>query len=268
MVTMSQKPMHERLHAMAEDARQEVVASRRPWYAVGKGARILFGLYALFLVLFGALAWWVHSSPVLPLDVTITRALQEDHAPWLQVVMLTISYPGSTLLLWLLILLAAVLFWLIGLRLEAICLVLLSVVSKSLNVVLKVLVARPRPTSHLVDVFQVATGQSFPSEHVMAYLAFWGLLFCFGIILFQGKHWWRLLLLVVCATLVVLVGPSRIYLGDHWASDVMGSYLIGGVLLGVTLWVYLKLKERGILETKSMRERTVQSEVFRSFPRK
>jgi membrane-associated phospholipid phosphatase len=56
--------------------------------------------------------------------------------------------------------------------------------------------------------------------------------------------------------------------GDHWASDVMGSYLIGGVLLGVTLWVYLKLKDRGILETKSMRERTVQSEVFRSFPRK
>jgi membrane-associated phospholipid phosphatase len=265
---MPQKPRHERLHTMAEDARQEVVASRRPWYAVGKVARTLFGLYALFLVLFGALAWWVHTSPVLPLDVTITRTLQEDHAPWLQVVMLAISYPGSTLLLWLLILLAAVLFWLIGLRLEAICLVLLSVVSKSLNVVLKVLVARPRPTSHLVDVFQVATGQSFPSEHVMAYLAFWGLLFCFGIILFQGKHWWRILLLVVSATLVVLVGPSRIYVGDHWASDVMGSYLIGGVLLGVTLWVYLKLKDRGILETKSMRERTVQSEVFRSFPRK
>jgi membrane-associated phospholipid phosphatase len=207
---MPQKPRHERLHTMAEDARQEVVASRRPWYAVGKVARTLFGLYALFLVLFGALAWWVHTSPVLPLDVTITRTLQEDHAPWLQVVMLAISYPGSTLLLWLLILLAAVLFWLIGLRLEAICLVLLSVVSKSLNVVLKVLVARPRPTSHLVDVFQVATGQSFPSEHVMAYLAFWGLLFCFGIILFQGKHWWRILLLGVSATLVVLVGPSRI----------------------------------------------------------
>ena len=86
----------------------------------------------------------------------------------------------------------------------------------------------------------------------------------FAIILFQGKHWWRILLLVVSAALVVLVGPSRIYLGDHWASDVMGSYLIGGVLLGV----YLKLKERGILETKSMRERTMQSEVFRSFPRK
>jgi undecaprenyl-diphosphatase len=85
------------------------------------------------------------------------------------------------------------------------------------------------------------------SEHVMAFLAFWGLLFCFGIILFQGKRWWRILLLVVSAALIVLVGPSRIYLGDHWASDVLGSYLIGGVLLGVTLWLYLNLKARGVL---------------------
>jgi len=34
-------------------------------------------------------------------------------------------------------------------------------------------------------------------------------------------------------------------------SDVLGSYLIGGVLLGITLWIYLKLKERGILNEVS-----------------
>ena len=212
---MSQKPMQERLHAMAEDARQEVVASRRPWYSVGKVARILFGTYALLLVLFGALARWVHTSPVIPLDVTITRTLQEDHAPWLRVVMLAISYHGSTLLLWLLILLAAVLFWLPGLRLEAICMVLLSVVSKGLKVVLKLLVARPPPTSHLVDVFQIATGQSFPGEHVMAYLAFWGLLFCFGIILFQGKRWWSALRwsswLALLASIWAITGPAMLW---------------------------------------------------------
>jgi membrane-associated phospholipid phosphatase len=49
------------------------------------------------------------------------------------------------------------------------------------------------------------------------------------------------------------VGPSRIYLGDHWASDVLGSYLIGGALLGVTLWIYLKLKERGVLSKKDQK---------------
>jgi len=80
------------------------------------------------------------------------------------------------------------------------------------------------------------------------------LLFSFGIILFRGKAWWRILLLVVSALFVVLVGPSRIYLGDHWASDVLGSYLIGGVLLGIALWIYVQLKQRGVLETKSAKK--------------
>ncbi len=48
--------------------------------------------------------------------------------------------------------------------------------------------------------------------------------------LFQGRHWWRTTLLVTSAAFVVLIDPSRIYLGDHWASDVIGAYLIGGVL--------------------------------------
>jgi membrane-associated phospholipid phosphatase len=39
--------------------------------------------------------------------------------------------------------------------------------------------------------------------------------------------------------LVVLIGMAGIYLGDHWATDVLASYLIGLALLGITLWVYL-----------------------------
>jgi len=68
--------------------------------------------------------------------------------------------------------------------------------------------------------------------------------------LFTGKRWWRILLLVVSGLFVILVGPSRIYLGDHWASDVLGAYLIGSVLLGVTLWLYLRLKKLGVLAAK------------------
>ena len=73
------------------------------------------------------------------------------------------------------------------------------------------------------------------------------------------------LLLIISAFFVALIGPSRIYLGDHWASDVLGAYLIGGVLLGIALWIYIKLKERGIMETERARTLPERSSAFRSF---
>jgi undecaprenyl-diphosphatase len=100
----------------------------------------------------------------------------------------------------------------------------------------------------------------------MAYLAYWGLLFSFGLILFTGRHWWRTTLLITSAAFVVLIGPSRMYLGDHWASDVLGAYLIGGVLLGLAVGFYLPLKERGVLETPGARARMRKKKVLRRFP--
>jgi membrane-associated phospholipid phosphatase len=237
---------------MAEQTKDEVMDTHRPWYAISRVAQALFTVYAILLILFAILAWWVHVTPVLAIDVAVTHEFQENPTAWLRISMLIISFPGSTILLSLLVVITAVIFWIVELRLEALVILILSIVSALLNALLKVLVARPRPNPRLVDVFQAAQGNSFPSGHVMAYLAFWGLLFFLGIILFRGWHWWRILLLTISAIFIVLVGPSRIYLGDHWASDVLGAYLIGGVLLGITLWIYLQLKRRGLLEVKQL----------------
>jgi membrane-associated phospholipid phosphatase len=252
---MSQKPVNEKIQENVQnvvtEAKQEVAAARRPWYHAIRWGLILLGVYAVQLTLFGLLAFWVHIHPVLPIDIAITREFQENQAPWLRYTMIVVSYLGSNFPLFsLLLILTAVIFWTLRLRLEAIMVVGLSIVSSLLNTLIKLLVARPRPTASLVEVIQVASGQSFPSGHVMSYLAFFGLLFSLGIILFRGKRWWRMLLLIIPALFVVLVGPSRIYLGDHWASDVLGAYLIGGVLLGLTLYLYLRLKEKGVLSSK------------------
>jgi membrane-associated phospholipid phosphatase len=233
-----------------------------------KAVGCLLQVYALQLTLFGLLAWFVHIHPILPLDVAITRSFQQNQAPWLRITMLAISYPGSSLLLPALVLLTAVVFWAVGSRLEAVLVAGLSTVSLLLNLLLKVLVSRPRPTANLVHIIQTALGYSFPSGHVMAYIAYWGLLFSFGVILFKGRHWWRTALLTTSAALVVLIGPSRIYLGDHWASDVLGAYLIGGVLLGLAVGFYLPLKERGVLETPEARAQMKKTKALRSFPTK
>jgi undecaprenyl-diphosphatase len=197
-------------------------------------------------VLFLILASFVHVHPILPIDVAITQEFQEQRQPWLKSFMVAVSFLGSQFLLFtFLILLTAVLFWLIRLRLEAIMILGLPGVSAALNRLIKFIVSRPRPTSNLVEIFQQASGQSFPSGHVMSYLAYWGLLFSLGFILLKRDRWWHYLFLIIPGLFVLLVGPSRIYLGNHWASDVLGGYMFGGLLLGMTLWLYLFLKKKG-----------------------
>jgi membrane-associated phospholipid phosphatase len=231
-----------------EGARREVQGQSLPRSRALWRGGILLIADVIFLALFGLLAWWVHIHPILAIDVSITREFQENQTVWLRDLMIAVSIPGTY---WevqtAFVVLAALIFWLFDMRLEALFIVGLSVTSSLLNLVIKLVVARPRPTPRLVDVIQYANGLSFPSGHVMSYVTFWGLLFSFGIILFRGNRWWRIALLIVSALFVVLVGPSRIYLGDHWATDVLGGYIMGLILLDLALFLYLKLKALGIL---------------------
>jgi len=259
---MSQKPaskqLEENVQQAVEGAKEEVRAARRPWYEEIHWGLVLIGVYAVQLTLFALLAFWVHIHPILTVDVAITQEFQESQSPWLRFTMLAVSYLGANGILFsLVVLLTALVFWELRLRLEALLIIGLSAVSAVLNGAIKLLVARPRPKAPLVEILQVVSGQSFPSGHVMSYIAYFGLLFSLGIILFRGKRWWRLALLIIPAFFVVMVGPSRIYLGAHWASDVLGAYLIGGVLLGITLGIYLRLKKKGVLATKGPGEKPV-----------
>jgi len=252
--TQQPKPVEqigENVQQVVEKAEQEVKRSSVPWYRASKRAYVLIGIYAIQLALFALLAWFVHVYPVNSVDVAITREFQENHTPWLRDTMFAVSWLGFQAILFLiLIVVTAALFWLVRLRLEATIIIALSAVSTLLNGLVKVLVERPRPTAKLVDILYAVGGQSFPSGHVMAYMAYFGLLFSLGIILLRRDRWWHYTILIIPALFVVLVGPSRIYLGDHWASDVLGAYLIGGLLLGIALWIYLKLKDKGVLAYK------------------
>jgi membrane-associated phospholipid phosphatase len=246
---------------VVEQAQQEVAQTREPWYRVFQRTRVLVVIYLAIFVLFLALATFVFYNPVISVDVIITREFQENQSPWLSGLMIAVSWLGSnTIIFALLILLTAVVFWLVNLRLEAVLLAGLSIVSSVLNVVIKLIVHRPRPTAGMVEIIQTATGHSFPSGHVMSYVAFFGLLFSLGFVLFKRNRWWHYVLLIVSGLFVILVGPSRIYLGDHWASDVIGGYMFGGLLLGITLWLYLGLRRRGVLAPKVTSEKKVANQ--------
>jgi undecaprenyl-diphosphatase len=52
------------------------------------------------------------------------------------------------------------------------------------------------------------------------------------------RFWIRSLLLVFLGLLILLVGVSRIDLGQHWASDVLGAYLLGSLILVGIIWLH------------------------------
>ena len=91
-----------------------------------------------------------------------------------------------------------------------------------LNQLLKRILQRPRPTE-----FRIVeeTGYSFPSGHSMVSMAFYGYLIYLIYKYVKNKYIkWSLICLL--SFLVILIGTSRIYLGVHYTSDVLGGFLI------------------------------------------
>ena len=171
---------------VVEKAQLAVAAALRPWSQSSRWGRILLVVDAILLALFALLAWWVSYHPILPIDVFITQQFQDNPAPWVHYTMVAVSFIGDVVPLFVgLIALAAALFWIVDLRLEAVMVVALSATSAILNALIKYMVARPRPAPDLVDVMHTTTGSSFPSGHVMSYIALWGLIFSFTLILFK-----------------------------------------------------------------------------------
>ncbi|MGI9060424.1 MAG: phosphatase PAP2 family protein [Ktedonobacteraceae bacterium] len=58
----------------------------------------------------------------------------------------------------------------------------------------------------------------------------------------KKKNRWQKFFLSLPVLLIGVTGPTRIYLGDHWASDVLGGYLFGSAWLGIFVQLYGRLR--------------------------
>jgi len=103
-----------------------------------------------------------------------------------------------------------------------------------LDPVLKSLVGRLRPV--VAHPIAHGTGNSFPSGHSL------GSIVCYGAVLLiflpAARGRWRVTFISVIAALIALIGISRILLGVHYLSDVIGGWAIGITWLGVTAFAF------------------------------
>ena len=112
----------------------------------------------------------------------------------------------------------------------------------ALNVLLKQLVQRPRP-----DGFRLIaeTGYSFPSGHSMVAMAFYGLL-AWMVWHYERDRFVRWLCVIGFGLVIALIGISRIYLGVHYASDVIAGFCVSLIWLAL----YTKLVVPLMLDEK------------------
>ncbi len=217
-------------------AATSAVSGRR---AVSRGT--MFMAFYLWLLSGAAiLSWIAQRTQFFPGDMSITARLQKYRNRWLRRFFYTISEIGFAKYAVPETVAAAGIFWALRFRLEALF-ILLTSSATLLNAIVKRVIKRPRPTKELVTVVRVINEPSFPSGHVMWYTNFYGLL-----IYLLATNWrsgrLRNTLISIFTLLITTIGPSRVYLGAHWPSDVMAGYIYGGLWFGGIMTFYLRVK--------------------------
>jgi len=141
------------------------------------------------------------------------------------------------------LLLLPILYWCLDRRTGA-RLTVLFLFSAYVNAVAKVLANQPRPFQYDSRVRSLwdATGGGLPSGHTQSAVVVWGYL---------ASRFRRTWLWVIAGLLIVLIPVSRVYLGVHFPTDLLGGYLIGAALLFLYVWlepeVETWLEEKGLV---------------------
>ena len=184
---------------------------------------------------FVALAIVVSISNPLSVDQSMLTWVGEHRGSALTSAMRTVTWLGSAAVLYPATLVLALRWWRRGRDWRAGAMLAAGLAGSTvLYNLFKRIIERPRPPAP--DAVETYSHWSFPSGHATQCTAFFAML----LVLAWLAGWARLRLWAIAAAAVaLLVGGSRIYLGAHWFTDVLGGYALGGAWVSLVTAVGL-----------------------------
>jgi undecaprenyl-diphosphatase len=171
----------------------------------------------------------------------IIKSIQGLDQPILTSIMKFFSYIGDALQVVIIsIIILVILYKVFHQRVELFLFAIVLIGSTTFNMLLKIFFQRERPNFYRMVIEE---SFSFPSGHSMAALSLYGII---SFLLWRHipKQSGRIVLITVSAIFILVIGISRIYLGVHYPSDIVGAYLISGFWLMFTIWGFINIRER------------------------
>jgi len=214
--------------APAEKAAGEVLAGDP-----GQAARRWLGPLTLVVaLLFAADTYLVATRPLLPFDVPIASFVQTFNWGPLTYVFDLINITAGY---WQVAVGAAAVLVLLIWERRAGYLMAIGSVSSLLDNLIKLWMARQRPTADLVHILTPAPGYSYPSGHAVffTWLSFM-LAFSLAPHVRPARRW---ILWTAAAAVVLLACLARVWAGAHWPSDVAGGFLLGLGWSAFVVWL-------------------------------
>jgi undecaprenyl-diphosphatase len=196
---------------------------------------VAFVLCIGFGIAFGYIASAIGNDTIVGFDTAVIGFVQGLEAPWLTSIMKVFTWIGSGYVVAPIALIGfIVLYFVLHYRQQAFLLIVVIAGSVLLNSVLKNYFKRERPEIHrILD----ANGFSFPSGHSMMAFALYAII---AYIAWRNVKTSvsRILLLLFAAFMIIMIGMSRIYLGVHYPSDVVGGFAASALWLTIAISVY------------------------------
>jgi len=226
-----------------------------PWIQAAKNevaALLIVFLLGGSLFAFATLAEEVHEGETLSFDRKVLLALRDPSdlsnpigPRWLHIAMADLTNLGATAVLTVIVAIVCGFLFLSRRHHAAVLVLAASIGGGLLSLLLKSLFDRPRPdvVVHLVGV----SSASFPSGHALSSAT---LYLTLGVLLarVQTQRRLKIYTMSIGATLTILIGLSRVYLGVHYPTDVLAGWCIGAAWAMLCWLITGWLQRRGAVE--------------------